>query len=229
MLLRVAHDGGCCAAILGARPPVLVIHFSTRVQVAIRSTLDISLNVWRQVFHVYWSKTRHRHRNDSAVSDAKYRMFFDMASVRIHGTSELEVGKEKSTDWSRRPKTARVMVRMDSNTAIQGIWSMTKCNAKLKWQTHFGLVFQSKITSKIVKKPTPRSPNGLQNPLWRPLGRPSWKQYVFEGLEDASRISFGKLLGSPKAFQSRYRSASNTLLISKSVLEGFWDVLNTNF
>ena len=53
MLKRVAHVGGWCAAVLGPRPPLLVIHFSTRVRVVIRSTLNISLNVWTQVFHVY--------------------------------------------------------------------------------------------------------------------------------------------------------------------------------
>ena len=37
----------------GSPTPLLVIHFSTRVRVVIRSTLNISLNVWTQVFHVY--------------------------------------------------------------------------------------------------------------------------------------------------------------------------------
>ena len=47
----------------------------------------------REGFHVFLSTTHHRHRNHTAVSDAKYCMFVDMANMMIHGTSELEVGK----------------------------------------------------------------------------------------------------------------------------------------
>ena len=44
----------------------------------------------REDFHVYSSTTHHRHRNHTAVSDAKYCMSVDMANVRIQGTSEVE-------------------------------------------------------------------------------------------------------------------------------------------
>ena len=90
-------------------------------------------------------------------------------------------------------------------------------------------IFKLKWSPKMVQNDAPRGPNGLQNPFWRPPERPSWKVYVFEGLEDASGTSFGRPFGRPKSFQSRYGSVSNTQLISKSVLGWFWDVLDTNF
>ena len=62
--------------------------------------------------------------------------------------------------------------------------------------------------------------------FWSP-GRPSSKEYVFEGLEDTSRTSSGRLCGSAKSFQSRYGSASKTQLISKNVLEWFWNDFGT--
>ena len=47
----------------------------------------------RKDFHVYSSTTRHRHRNHTAVSEAKYCISVDMANVMIDGTSEVEMGK----------------------------------------------------------------------------------------------------------------------------------------
>ena len=81
----------------------------------------------------------------------------------------------------------------------------------------------------MLQNPSPRGPNTFQNPFWRPPEKPSWKENVFEGLEDASRTRFGRPFGSPKSFQTRSGSASDTHLISKSVLEWFWAVLDTNF
>ena len=64
-------------------------------------TLSTSLNIRREDFHVYTSTTHHRHRNHTAVSDAKYCMFVDMANMMIHGTSELEVGKTSNLPFGQ--------------------------------------------------------------------------------------------------------------------------------
>ena len=53
----------------------------------------------REDFHVYSSTTHHRHRNHTAVSDAKYCVSVDMANMMIHGTSELEVGKKSNLPY----------------------------------------------------------------------------------------------------------------------------------
>ena len=39
---------------------------------------------------------------------------------------------------------------------VQNIWNTPKYNAKLKWQTHFGLNFQTKITSNNGSKSSPK-------------------------------------------------------------------------
>ena len=47
----------------------------------------------REGFHAHSSTTSRKHRNHTAVSDAKYCMSVDMANVMIDATSELEVVK----------------------------------------------------------------------------------------------------------------------------------------
>ena len=185
----------------------------------------------REGFHVYLSTTHHRHRNHStAVSDAKYSMFVDMADITIHGTSELEVGKKGNLPFNqgcpRLPKRCLEWIP---------IWKFNAFGARRHTMQNWSdkhtsdSIFKLKSSPKMVQNRAPRGPFGVQNPFWRPPGTPSWKEDVFEGLEDASRTSFGRLFGRPKSFQSRYGSASNTQLMSKSVLTWFRDVLDTNF
>ena len=52
-------------------------------------------HVGRKDFYVYSSTTYHRHRNHTAVSDAKCCMYVDMADTMIHGTSEFQVEENK--------------------------------------------------------------------------------------------------------------------------------------
>ena len=90
-------------------------------------------------------------------------------------------------------------------------------------------MFILKLPPKIVQKATPRGPNGSQNPFWRPPGRLSESEDVFDGLEEASRTSFGRPFGSRKSFQTRLGSVSKTHVTSNSVLERFWNTLETDF
>ena len=73
----------------------------------------------------------------------------DMANMMILGTSELEVEKKRRVIYPlvREPQTAREMSRMNTNNKNQSISSTTKCKAKLKEQTHFGLDCQAKNMS----------------------------------------------------------------------------------
>ena len=48
-----------------------------------------------------FSTSHHRHRNHTAVSDAKYCMFVDIADMMIHGTSDLEVGKKSNLPFGQ--------------------------------------------------------------------------------------------------------------------------------
>ena len=104
------------------------------------------------------------------------------------------------------------------------------------WEAKLKIViWDSKI---VANSPWKRLQDATNGGLWHGsdtnfesfwlTGRPSSKEYVFESLEDASRSSFGRLCGSANSFQSRYGSASKTQLISKSVVEWFWDVFGTN-
>ena len=91
------------------------------------------------------------------------------------------------------------------------------------------LIFTLKLSPKMVQKPARRGSNGTQNPFWRPPGRPSEREDVFNGLEEASRISFGRPCGSPKLFQTRPGSVSKTHATSNTVLEWLWSILKADF
>ena len=77
--------------------------------------------------------------------------------------SRLEVRlrtQAENSGWQCRLRiqaiTASEMYRMDCNIEIQRIWSTTKRNAKLMWQTHCGPQFQAKIIFKNESKSNPK-------------------------------------------------------------------------
>ena len=83
------------------------------------------------------------------------------ASPRLH--VETIYGHTQRTDLKWEKKVIYPLVRdaqackkkqsrMDTNIKVQMIWSTTKCNAKLKRQTHFGLNFNLKSLPNIVQK-----------------------------------------------------------------------------
>ena len=88
----------------------------------------------------------------------------EIASPKLH--VEASYGHTQRTDlrWEKKVICPRVRdaqackeekSRMDTNVRIQRIWSTTKCNAKLKRQTHFGLNFKLKLPPKTIQKTVP--------------------------------------------------------------------------
>ena len=112
---------------------------------------------------------------------------------------------------------------------LQCIWSSTKCNAKQKCQTQFGLNFQAKSASQNDSKSSPKGSR------WRPesILEASWeaklKRRRFLMPRGRLKDLFGEPFGSPKSFQTCPRSVSTTEVTSKGVLERFSNPLETNF
>mgnify|MGYP003314283834 CR=1 FL=1 len=126
-------------------------------------------------------------------------------------------------------KSASKVFRNDSYTRWKAFGA--RRNAMQNWSDKHtsDWIFTLKLSPKIVQKPAPRGPNGSQNPFWRPPGKPSWREVVFWCLEEASRTSFGMPFGSRKSFQTHPGSVSKTHVTSNSVLERFWNPLETEF
>ena len=126
--------------------------------------------------------------------------------------------KEYSTPWVRDAQVPRLQAWCLETIPMWKIKAFAvQRSLEPKWH------------AKITQNPFPRGPNGFQNPSWRPPGKPSWEEVVFKGVEDASRTSFGRPCGSPKSFQTRPGSVSKTHVTSNSVLERFWNPLETDF
>ena len=145
-----------------------------------------------------------------------------MVDTMIHGTSE-------STLWLAMPKTARKMSRMDTRIKNQGTWSKTQCNAKLKWQTYFGLNFQAKIASRNCSKSSPKMSKWLPKSILEASWDAKLKRLRFlmprERLKD---LSWGAIWES-KTIPNPFQKVSKTQVTSKSVLEQFWNPLETEF
>ena len=62
-------------------------------------TVSTALNVQTRGLQCLWkhsSTIHHKHRNHTAVSEAKHYMSVDIANMMSHGTSELEVKKKSN-------------------------------------------------------------------------------------------------------------------------------------
>ena len=160
------------------------------------------------------------------------------ASTRLH--VETMYGHTQRTDLKWQKKVIYPLVR-DAQACKKDISNGYQCERfapfEARWHTmqnrsdkhKMELIFTLKILPKMVQKPAPRGPNGSQNPFWRPPRRPSEREDVFDGLEEASRTSFGRPFGSRKSFQTRPGSVSKTHVTSNTVLEWFWITSEADF
>ena len=129
----------------------------------------------REDFHVYSSTTHHEHRNHTAVSGAEYCMFVDMANTMIHMA-------HRNWQWGKRVIYPLVRDAPDCKKDVSNGYQYKtsthwdhdemQCETEVTNTLRAQLV-KLKIPPDIIQNPAPKIPNGVQNPFWRPLGKPS--------------------------------------------------------